>query len=42
MGNEYADLVMGNLNGYNETSFNRLNDISYSTYEGFLPGSPGR
>ncbi|HKD08138.1 MAG TPA: TonB-dependent receptor [Bryobacteraceae bacterium] len=39
MGNEYADLVMGNLNSYNETSFNRLNDISYSTYEGFLQDS---
>jgi len=39
LGNEYADLVMGNLNSYNETSFNRINDISYSTVEGFLQDS---
>jgi hypothetical protein len=39
LGNEYADLLTGTLNGYNETSFNRLNDISYSTYEGFVQDS---
>src|ERR1022692_3024949 len=38
-GNEYADLLTGTLNGYNETSFNRINDISYSTYEGFVQDS---
>ena len=27
LGNEYADLLTGTLNGYNETSFNRINDI---------------
>ncbi len=39
LGNEYADLVMGNLNGYNESSFNRINDIAYSTCEGFAQDS---
>lgn len=38
-GNEYADLITGTLNGYNETSFNRINDIAYSTYEGFVQDS---
>ncbi|MDR3699508.1 MAG: TonB-dependent receptor [Candidatus Sulfopaludibacter sp.] len=38
-GNEYADLLYGNLYGYNETSFNRINDISYNTYEGFVQDS---
>jgi hypothetical protein len=38
-GNEYADLLYGNLNGYNESSFNRVNDISYSQYEGFVQDS---
>jgi hypothetical protein len=36
-GNEYADLITGNLSyGYNESSFNNINNISYNTYEGFL------
>ena len=36
-GNLYADLVTGNISdGYDETSFNRINDISYNTYEGFV------
>ena len=39
LGNEYADLVLGNLNGYSESSFNRINDISYSTFEGFAQDS---
>ena len=34
-GNAYADMVAGNLTQYNETSFNRINDISYNTYEAF-------
>jgi hypothetical protein len=38
-GNEYADLITGTLNSYDETSFNRLNDIAYSTYEGFVQDS---
>jgi hypothetical protein len=36
LGNEYADLVTGNLYQYIEQSFNRVNDIAYSTYEGFV------
>jgi hypothetical protein len=35
-GNEYADLVTGNLYQYTESSFNRVNDISYNTYEAFV------
>jgi hypothetical protein len=35
-GNEYADLMTGNLEGYNETSFGNLHDEAYSTYEGFV------
>jgi hypothetical protein len=36
-GNEYADLITGNLSyGYNESSFNNVNNVSYNTYEGFL------
>jgi Carboxypeptidase regulatory-like domain len=34
-GNEYADLLTGNLNSYTESNFNRLNDIAYNTYEFF-------
>ncbi len=34
-GNEYADLLTGNLNSYNEANKNRLNDIHYGTYEFF-------
>ena len=36
LGDSYADEVMGILSHYNETSFNRINNISYNTYEGFL------
>ena len=39
LGNAYADLLTGTLNGYQETSFNRINDISYNTYEGFVQDS---
>jgi hypothetical protein len=38
-GNEYADLLYGNLYSYSETSFNRLNDIAYNTFEGFVQDS---
>jgi hypothetical protein len=38
-GDEYADLLTGNLNSYNETNFNRLNNISYNTMEGFAQDS---
>ena len=34
-GNEYADLLTGNLTSYNEANKNRLNDIHYGTYEFF-------
>jgi hypothetical protein len=34
-GNEYADLLTGNLNSYNEANKNRINDIHYGTYEFF-------
>ena len=32
-------MLTGTLNGYNEASFNRINDIAYSTYEGFVQDS---
>ena len=35
LGNEYADLVTGTLNSYGQSSFNRINDIAYHTYEAF-------
>ncbi|HXI41163.1 MAG TPA: carboxypeptidase-like regulatory domain-containing protein [Bryobacteraceae bacterium] len=39
-GNLFADLVTGNItDGYTETSFNRINDIAYKTYEGFVQDS---
>jgi hypothetical protein len=39
-GNLFSDLVTGNItDGYQETSFNRLNDIAYKTYEGFVQDS---
>jgi hypothetical protein len=38
-GNEYADLLTGNLSNYTETNFNRINNINYSTYEFFLQDS---
>ena len=39
-GNEYADLLTGNLtNGYTESNFNRINDIAYGTTEFFLQDS---
>ncbi len=36
LGNPYADMVTGNITSYNETSFNRINDISYDTIEAFI------
>jgi hypothetical protein len=39
LGNPYADMAVGILNSYQETSFNRINDISYNTYEGFIQDS---
>jgi hypothetical protein len=38
-GSTYADLAIGLLNSYNEQSFNRINDISYQTFEGFIQDS---
>jgi len=35
LGNEYADLVTGNLFGYNETSYANIHDVAYHTYESF-------
>jgi len=39
LGNGYADMIVGVLNSYAETSFNRINDIAYNTYEGFVQDS---
>jgi hypothetical protein len=38
-GNAYADMLTGNMSSYSEANFNRINDISYNTYEGFLQDS---
>jgi hypothetical protein len=38
-GNELADLVTGNLAGYNESSFNRVNNISFTSTEFYLQDS---
>lgn len=35
-GNAYADMLEGNLSGFSQTNFNRINDISYNTDEFFL------
>jgi hypothetical protein len=39
LGNAYADLVTGTIDSYQETNFNRINDIAYNTYEFFLQDS---
>ena len=39
LGNDYADMIVGNLSGFSQNSFNRVNDISYDTYEGFVQDS---
>jgi hypothetical protein len=36
LGDSYADEVLGIANSYNEVSFDRINDIAYNTYEGFV------
>ncbi len=38
-GNAYADELTGNMSQYQETNFNRINEISYNTYEGFVQDS---
>lgn len=38
-GNAYADMLAGNMSSYGEQNFNRINDISYNTYEGFVQDS---
>lgn len=38
-GSPYADELTGNLNSFTQTNFNRINDISYNTYEGFIQDS---
>ncbi len=38
-GDAYADMLGGNLSQYQEQNFNRLNDISYNTDEGFVQDS---
>lgn len=39
IGSDYADMLIGNLNSFNQYSFNRINDIAYDTYEGFVQDS---
>jgi hypothetical protein len=39
IGNDYADMLIGNLSGFSQNSFNRVNDIAYDTYEGFVQDS---
>ncbi len=39
LGSAWADMIIGNMNAYTETNFNRINDISYNTYEGFVQDS---
>jgi hypothetical protein len=39
LGNDYADMLVGNLSSFSQNSFNRVNDISYKTYEGFVQDS---
>jgi hypothetical protein len=39
LGNAYADMYVGNINTYNETNFNNINDISYQTLEFFAQDS---
>jgi hypothetical protein len=38
-GNAYADMLTGNMSQYQESNFNRINDISYNTFEGFVQDS---
>jgi hypothetical protein len=38
-GNAYADMLTGNMSQYTEANFNRIDEISYNTYEGFVQDS---
>ena len=38
-GNAYADMLEGNMSNFTQQNFNRINDISYYTYEGFVQDS---
>lgn len=38
-GNAYADMLEGNMSNFTQQNFNRINDISYYTYEGFIQDS---
>ncbi len=38
-GNAYADMLEGNLSSFGQANFNRINDISYNTVEGFVQDS---
>lgn len=38
-GDSYADEVLGIASSYEETSFNRINDIAWNAYEGFAQDS---
>jgi hypothetical protein len=38
-GNAYADMLTGNMSQYQESNFNRINDIAYNTVEGFVQDS---
>jgi hypothetical protein len=38
-GNVYADMITGNMASYGQQNFNRINDISYNTYEFFAQDS---
>jgi len=37
--NAYSDMLSGNLSKFTQANFNRLNDIAYNTYEGFIQDS---
>lgn len=39
VGNVFADFLLGNLNSYSETNFDRVNDTAYNTLEGFAQDS---
>ena len=38
-GNAYADMLEGNMSQFTQQNFNRINDIAYNTYEGFIQDS---
>jgi hypothetical protein len=39
LGDDYADMLVGNLSSFSQYSFNRVYNISYDTYEGFVQDS---